>query len=88
VGFSSREANKISFFSTVAGGGLVGRGTLARRPRRASGAGVGGLIADVPFLAAGGVGAGSAATGACISGVLGTGFLVPGGGAGAAVGTI
>jgi hypothetical protein len=28
VGFSSREARRISLFSTVAGGGLVGRGTL------------------------------------------------------------
>jgi len=88
VGFSSRDANKISLFSTVAGGGLVGRGTLERRWRTASGEGGGVLFRAEPFVAVAGVGAGATATGACISGLLGTGLLVPGGGAGAAAGTI
>ncbi|MBW2546521.1 MAG: hypothetical protein JRE82_04660 [Deltaproteobacteria bacterium] len=43
VGFSSREARRISLFSTVAGGGLVGRGTIERRSRTAAGAGGGTL---------------------------------------------
>jgi hypothetical protein len=72
----------------VAGGGLVGRGALDRRCRTASGEGGGVLCRGEPFVATAGFRAGAAATGAGISGLLGTGRLVPGGAAGAAAGTI
>ena len=85
VGFSSREANRISLFSTVAGGGLVGRGALARRSRAGSGAGGGVLCDGMPLVADGGVGVGTADLGTGICGRLGTGFLVPGGATGSSV---
>jgi hypothetical protein len=58
VGFSLREASKISLFSTVAGGGLLGCGALDRRARTGAGAGRAAAFATAPLVAFGTAGAG------------------------------
>ncbi len=99
LGSSSREASKISLFSMVLAGGLLGRGPEAAPRSDAAGtrgggagdrtgaglgtAGRAGMIAEVE--ANGGAGAAAPRTS---SGALGIGRFVPGGGAGALVGMI
>jgi hypothetical protein len=87
VGFSSREASKISLFSTVEGGGLLGRGALDLRCRMELGRDGGLLCGEGLLLAIGDAGIGAASTGDGIFAALGSGFLVPGGAEGALSGT-
>jgi hypothetical protein len=93
LGSSSREARRMSLFSTVAGGGLLGFG-----PRRfafavGDGGAEGGTDAlaregEVSLRSGTGLAPSDRAAGAGISGALGTGRFVPGGGAGAFAGMI
>jgi hypothetical protein len=87
VGFSSREASKISLFSTVDGGGLLGCGALDLRCEMEWGMDGGVLCGEVRLPAIGDAGIGAASTGDGISAALGSGFLVPGGAEGALCGT-
>ena len=93
LGFSSRELSKMSLFSTLAGGGLLGCGVRVRAVAAGLGAGAGtdasrftGSGAEMG--AESGAAAGAAAFGRGRSGTLATGLLVPGGGASSFAGKI